>query len=300
MIKQIKKRLAASLFLCRMFVSTVAAASPVPANQSDVVESKSVIDEQIVLEQETEVPMLTAYAGITQTLAQELVVASTATTTPKEVEEVEAKVFYDGWTTTNVNVRKSPSVNATVLTTYDFNTQIQYTEYDSKRVEIEYDGSVAYMAKKFISDTKCEYNEISVPSHSDFKSYMGYDAIASKSSPQYKIQHQYAYTGEYGIRQVDGRFCVALGSYFGVSIGQYFDLVLENGTIIPCIMGDAKADRDTDSQNIFSRNGCCSEFIVDRGALIRSAKRAGSISAACDEWNSQVIAVRVYNENVLN
>jgi hypothetical protein len=291
MIKQIKKRLAATLVLVGFMACSIAAAQP--ASSSDVVESKSVIDEQIVLQQENYTEP-TPYAGVIQTLAQEKVVTST----PEPI--VEEKIFYDGWTTTGVNVRISPSINATVLTTYNFNTPIHYAIYDEEWVEIEYGSSVAYMAKEFISDTKCEYNEISVPSHSDFKSYMGYKAITNTGSKQYKIQSQYAYTGEYGIRQVDGRFCVALGSYFNVSIGQYFDLVLENGTIIPCIMGDAKADKDTDSQNIFSVNGCCSEFIVDTSALISSAKSRGSISYACDEWNSQVIAIRVYEENILN
>jgi hypothetical protein len=97
---------------------------------------------------------------------------------------------------------------------------------------------------------------------------------------------------------VNNRFCVAIGSYFGTQIGQYFDLVLANGTVIPCIMGDLKANQDTDRQHIFSRNGCCSEFLIDKSALVRSVKNSGNVSSATSEWNSTVIAVRIYDINV--
>jgi len=285
MIKQIKKRLAGVILVSLTCISVVIAP---PARISDVVENKSVIDEQINLEQQTNKKM--AKNELESVYVQELVVSS-----------VEEEKYYDGWTTTRVNVRISPSVDATVLTTYNFNTQISYKEYNDDWVIIEYGSSIAYMAKEFISNTKCEYNEINIPSHKDFKSYMGYKTITDKESNQYKIQSQYAYTGTYGIRQVNDRYCVALGSYFGVEVGQYFDLVLENGVIIPCIMGDFKANCDTNSQNIFTEsNGCCSEFIVDSDALVASAKSKGSISYTCEEWNSQVIAIRIYEKNVLN
>ena len=90
-----------------------------------------------------------------------------------------------------------------------------------------------------------DYTIIDVPANSGFKSYMPYTAITSKNSNQYKLQHTEAYTGEHGIRQVDGRYCIALGSYFGKEIGTYYDLVLENGTVIPCILADRKADIHT-------------------------------------------------------
>lgn len=280
MIKQIKKRLVKIVIVMSLsttiMVNSLENTITVLASTSDVVENKSVIDEQIIPQQK-----------------EELTVEST--------EEVEEKIYYDGWTTTRVNVRSGPGIDTTVLTTYEFNTQIAYTEYNDEWVEIKYGDGIAYIAKQFVSDTECEYYEISVPSHKDFKSYMGYKTITDTNSIQYKIQHNYAYTGEYGIRQVNGRFCIAIGSYFNLKIGQYFDLVLENGTIIPCVKGDSKADRDTDNQNIFTKgNGCCSEFIVDSSALASSIKNRGSASYACDNWNSKVITVRVYEEYVIN
>ena len=56
------------------------------------------------------------------------------------------------------------------------------------------------------------YTTKAVPSNNSFKAYMSYTAITNTSSPQYKLQQQ-AYTGNYGIRMVDDRYCIAVGSY---------------------------------------------------------------------------------------
>lgn len=221
----------------------------------------------------------------------------------EEIEEVQT-INYDkkGWTTANVNVRTEPNTDCEIYEVFDYNTKIKYAEYNDEWVLIEYNNKIAYMSKDYISDTKMPeitYTDYSVPNYSGIKSWMPYTAITSTSSPQYKLQHQYAYTGDYGIRMVGDRYCVAIGSHFGVSIGQYFDLILENGTVIKCISGDEKADCDTDSANIFSRNGCASEFLIDRSALNSSARRMGDMSYVCDAWNSKVVTIRVYNKNIL-
>lgn len=138
-----------------------------------------------------------------------------------------------------------------------------------------------------------------VPVNTGFKSYMPYTAITATGSAQYRLQ-QIAYTGNYGIRQVNDKYCIALGTYFTDKIGQELDLILENGTIIPCVLADQKANRDTDSSNrITLSNGCVAEFVVDRSSLYRMAKRMGDISYCCNEWNSPVSKIRVYDRNVL-
>lgn len=61
---------------------------------------------------------------------------------------------------------------------------------------------------------------------------------------------------------------IAVGSRFGTVPGQYIDLILENGIVIPCIMGDLKADEDTDLTHTFTyHSGCCSEFIIDANTI---------------------------------
>ena len=293
MIKQSKKRLVATIillgFILACSISTLSVFGKElnsSTSTSDVVESKSVIDEQIV-------SRTNGTSGIISLVSEGLTVEYVVTTT-------QTKEYQNGWTKTLVNVRQFPSTDTTVLTTYNFNTQITYAEYDNEWVEIEYDGSIAYIAKEFISNVECEYEDFSVPEHNDFKSYMDYRTITNTNSTQYYIQSNYAYTGEYGIRQVNGRFCVAIGSYFGAKMGQYFDLILENGTVIPCVMGDAKADKDTDSSNIFHASGCCSEFIVDDDALLSTILLHGNVSNACEEWNSPVVTIRIYKDNILN
>ena len=109
-----------------------------------------------------------------------------------------------------------------------------------------------------------------------FKSYMSYKAITLTSSDQYKLQ-QIAYTGDYGLRMVDDRYCVALGSRWAKKIGTKLDVYLDDGTVLKVILGDQKQDRHTDSTNSFGlHNGDVLEFIVDMGSLPDMVKAYGS------------------------
>ena len=205
---------------------------------------------------------------------------------------------FDGWTITNVNVRSEPSTDCEVLEVYPFNTPIQYYKFNDEWAKIVYPTGYAYMSLQYMSNEKLNYRDYTVPITSGFKSYMPYTAITSKSSPQYKLQ-QIAYTGTYGIRQYDNRYCVAIGTAFNADVGTYFDLILANGTVIPCIVADIKADRHTDSNNMVTiANGCLTEFIVDSSTLNRNAKRMGDISYCNEDWDSRVEKIRVYDKNV--
>lgn len=218
----------------------------------------------------------------------------------KDEKETKKKKWKKGWATTTVNIRKKPSVDSKILSTLSFNEKIKFIKENENWVKIKYKNKYAYVYKKYISKKKLKYDLYNVPSYSGYKSWMDYRAITSTSSPQYLLQNEYAYTGTYGIRQINGRFCVAVGSYFTDDIGQYFDLILENGTVIPCILADQKADKDTDSNGIFTlHNGCATEFIVDTSVLNYAAKRDGDISSCCDEWDSPVVQIKVYEKNIL-
>lgn len=203
-----------------------------------------------------------------------------------------------GYTKTQVNVRKNPNKKSKVLTVFYFNKKVKYCKYNKKWVQIKYKKNIAYIYKKYISKKKNKYIDYSVPNYTGYKSWMPYTAITASGSPQYKVQHEYAYTGNYGIRMVKDRYCVAIGSYFNTHIGQFFDLILANGTVIKCIKGDEKANQDTDSANIFSRNGCCSEFLIDRGSLASSIRTSGDTSSACKDWQSKVVKIRVYKRKL--
>lgn len=219
---------------------------------------------------------------------------------PFSVSANEVPKFKRGWTTTRLNVRKKPSKKSKVLDVLDFNTKVKFIKENKNWFKIKYNGKYAYVSRKHITKKKVDSDLYDLPSYSGYKSWMDYQMITSSGSPQKLLQDEYAYTGSYGIRQINGRYCVAIGSYFTTEIGQYFDLILENGTVIPCILADQKADEDTDDDGIFTLyNGCATEFIIDFDYLNYAAKRDGDISSCADEWDSPVETIRVYEKNIL-
>lgn len=133
-----------------------------------------------------------------------------------------------------------------------------------------------------------------INNHSGKKSFMGYKTITDKKSKQYALQ-QRAYTDEFGFRKIGNRYLVAIGTAFNASVGTYFDAELENGTIIECIVGDIKSDKDTDKSNVFTKQGCCLEFIVNTKILEPLVKKMGDCSYLHEEWNSPCFQYKIYN-----
>lgn len=206
-----------------------------------------------------------------------------------------------GWATANVNVRSLPTTDSSVYEVLNFNDEIKYVDYDDEWVKIKYKDDYAYVNKKYISNIATDYKTYQINDKNNFKSFMSCKLFHT-SSKQYALQ-QHSYTGNYGIRMIDGRYTVAIGTRFiddlSDCIGTYFDVVLENGEVIPCVMGDVKANVHTDSSNTYTvHNGCFTEFIVDTKALNKNAKRDGNISSVKEEWNSPVDAIIVYDKKV--
>ena len=269
-----KKRIVQSLLLVAIVCLSTLCSSPVMGDSNDIITGVAV--------QEQTTSLRAGISEIIQTMLN---------------EPIEHK-YYDGWTTTSVNIRSEPSLDSEILDVASFNTKIHYRNFNEEWVLIPYDVGVAYINKQYISNEELSYKEYTVPITSGFKSYMPYTAITSRESKQYKLQ-QMAYTGNYGIRMVDGRYCVALGTAFNADVGTYFDLILANETVISCIVGDVKADKHTDSSNMVTvASGCLTEFVIDNSALDKNAKRMGDISYCCGEWNSRVEKIRVYDKNV--
>lgn len=198
-----------------------------------------------------------------------------------------------GYTTANVNAREKPLLSSNVVEIMPLNTKIQYENYNQDWVVISHNETNCYISKQYISDHPIKVKTYNMPDNSGFKSYMPYTAITNKESEQYELQ-QKAYTGNYGIRMVDDRYCVALGSYFKKEIGTHLDLVLENGTIIKCVLGDIKSTMHTKEDNITSFNGCVSEFIIDPDHLPNKAKILGDMSYCDDRWNSSIVKINFY------
>lgn len=124
---------------------------------------------------------------------------------------------------------------------------------------------------------------------SDKKTYMGYRAVTDTSSAQYKLLNsEECYTDENGLRKIGERYCIAVGSGYCKTIGTKIDLVLEDGTIVKCILGDAKSDRHTDEAThtyhvggyengvYYEGDGSVAEFIVDSNVF--RSHNSGSVS----------------------
>lgn len=117
-----------------------------------------------------------------------------------------------------------------------------------------------------------------IAGQSEFKTYERYTAITRKDSDQYKLQ-QIAYTGDYGIRMVEDRYCVALGSRWSTKIGEKLDVIMQDGTVIKVILGDCKQDRHTDPTNTWGLdNRDILEFIVDVNEIPATVRRCGSFN----------------------
>lgn len=99
------------------------------------------------------------------------------------------------------------------------------------------------------------------------KTWANYTAVKAKSSPQYKLLNsESCYTDtETGIRMVDDCYCVALGSYYGSTIGQKYLIKLSSGNEFKAILCDQKSDRHTDANHQYAvKNKDIVEFYIDR------------------------------------
>lgn len=185
------------------------------------------------------------------------------------------------------------SIDNVVLTTeneYD-GFQYFYSPLENKRKNVS--------AGNFLDGTKV----IKLPELEGYnggKTYEPYTTITSVNSWQYKLQ-QKAYTNEDGFRMINGRYMIATGSGVSHDIGRYIDIVLENGTVIPCVIGDAKDDAHTDQKfHIMTKKShCVSEFLVDTSVMNPDLLLSGNMSNYREEWNSKVVKFILYDKNFI-
>ena len=184
---------------------------------------------------------------------------------------------------TTAPVTITPEQTTEVTTTAE--TTVTEPEPEKPPVQSVINGEMLY-------DT--EYVEYQLPDNPDyhgFKSYEPYDLITAQSV-QLCLQQE-AVTDVNGFRLLDNRYLVAVGTFCNAPCGTYIDLLLENGVLIPCIVGDIKADVHTDETNTYTMaTMCASEFIIDD--TISPAAWYGDVSMVYEEWRGKVVGVRVY------
>lgn len=162
-------------------------------------------------------------------------------------------------------------------------------------LEINYEEAInLYNLNKW----KEEYKEYKIPKYKGFKSYESF-TLFGKKTKQYKLQ-KLCHTSKDGLRMYKSRYCVAIGTKFNANIGQYFDLILKNGTIIPCVVADVKSKRHTDKKRIFTKKTkCCSEFVIDKTQIKKTVKKYGDVSYLKKSFNSPVIKIKIYKKNAM-
>ena len=106
------------------------------------------------------------------------------------------------------------------------------------------------------------------------KTHMRYTTITCKSSDQYKLQEK-AYTDKKsGIRMVDDYYLIAVGSYYADHVGEKLIVTMESGKQIPCMVGEFKSNKHTDTTHryhvggydhgvYYPPDGSVIEFVVD-------------------------------------
>lgn len=128
-----------------------------------------------------------------------------------------------------------------------------------------------------------------VNKRSNFKSWTDYRALGKKT-PNYKLCSA-ANVDENGLLVYNGHYLVAMGSGWGVELGNIFLIVTDEGNVFSVMICDEKADKDTDSTNTVTRsNGCMVEFYIRRDLLNHSVKRHGTVGKL-PQFSGKIIAV---------
>lgn len=143
-----------------------------------------------------------------------------------------------------------------------------------------------------------EYEDFEVPSCKPFKSYMDARLITDYTSEQYLLKSEYI-LNENGIYTINGRYACALGSFYTNCIGTKFDIVMESGEIIPCILADTKSDEHTDKLAQYTiSNDSVVEFVVDETTLIPQISNewgnTGDVSTLGGIFEGEISLIRIY------
>ena len=180
------------------------------------------------------------------------------------------------------------------------NIQLEQTEISNADISIDHTNSTlcapnnqttveSEVIDEYFDDAH-DTGNYKVPSvNTNFKSYTYY-ALLNKGSIQWKLQ-EIAYTDENGLRKIENYYLAAMGSYYSTTIGDIFRLTTDTGKVFDVIICDVKADRHTDSQNMYTiSNNCMVEFYVDTTVLNRDIKRMGSVGVL-PQFNGSIAQV---------
>ena len=124
-----------------------------------------------------------------------------------------------------------------------------------------------------------------------------------KGSAQLKLQKVAKTDERTGIRVVtdtngNDRYCVALGTFWAGGhpehIGRCIDVIMVNGAVLRCVLGDVKQEEHTKNNKYGKTNNDVLEFIVDTRKLPPGVH--GDVSMCAEEFEGDVKEMIVYDE----
>lgn len=143
----------------------------------------------------------------------------------------------------------------------DYIEEVVCKEPDNEQCQYEQFGQEQY-------DDYYSYESLEIPYGStDSYMFLDYRTLTDTSSKQYELQ-QYAYNGDYGIREVDGYYCVAVSNMYG-NVGDKIKVTTDRGNSYWCIIADIKGYDAIDGWYHVNSQGTINliEFVVN-GDLI--------------------------------
>lgn len=131
------------------------------------------------------------------------------------------------------------------------------------------------------------YTSLGVPNiNSYMKTWMHYEKITSVNSPQYKFVRKWGWTdsegfmrcnGEHDLGITDDYYLIALGSYYGTTIGTKYRITTNTGNVFYGALAECKANIHTNSTNQYViKNHNIVEFLINENMLNKNVKRDGS------------------------
>ncbi len=123
--------------------------------------------------------------------------------------------------------------------------------------------------------------------------YMGWQCITAVDSKQYKLREAAGMIfDEEGFAKIGDRYVVAVTTTFG-NVGDYIDVYQEDGTVIKCIIGDIKSQKDADCTKWGHDNGqCVLEFVVDKSSWYGDRMHSNPGTSSCHpEWNQNITKI---------
>ena len=120
-------------------------------------------------------------------------------------------------------------------------------------------------------------------------SYMGWQCITARSSDQYKLIESAGMNfDEQGFGKIGDRYVVATTTTFG-NVGDFIDVVQDDGTVIKCVIGDIKNQNDAGCNQWGHNNGhCVVEFVVDKSSWYGTSK---TVTGYHPEWNQNIDSI---------